>query len=276
MKKFSWYGMVLLAAALCLTMTSFTTDNTAERGNGRSEEIESHNPLVKEGKLLLTKIHYSNGKQRVTQQIKYDLHHRPIEILSGKKDSIFFVDYNTDRIYENGKEVLKQTFTHEGYIKTEVYLDSETIDSISYSYDSQGHLVGYCELTRDDHGSIEGKYEYVWENGNLVKIPLFTVEPGGLTIEYSDVDNRFLQITPEMAMGLIIGTSPFPACLGLHGIGPRKLPKKIIAADNKIHIFEYKLNSDGSIRQETVTTMDEKGENVVHKGTYKYYYKRIK
>lgn len=279
MKKFSKYGMMLLATALCLAMTSFTTDNTFGRGNGTGEELVLHTPLVREGKLLLTKIHWSNGKQSVTFKVKYNSHYCPVEITSGKKGKKLLVDYNTGVVYQDGKVVDKQTFTREGYIKTCVSCYDEWNDSISYSYDSQGHLVGIHNISKcRDGSSIETQTEIVWENGNLVKSPSLVIEPEYVTIEYSDVDNRYLMLTPKMTEVLPVyqDCGIIPAISGLYGIGSRKLPKKIIASDKKIHIFEYKLNSDGSIRQETVTTMDEKGENVVHTDIFKFYYKRIK
>ncbi len=279
MKKFSKYGMMLLAAALCLTTTSFTTDNTVGRGNGTSEEMVLHTPLVREGKLLLTKIHWSNGKQSVTFKVKYNSHYCPVEITSGKKGRKLLVDYNTGVVYQDDEVVDKRTFTREGYIKTCVWCYDEMNDSISYSYDSQGHLVEYYQILKSRYGSsIETRTENVWENGNLVKSPSLVIEPEYVTIEYSDVDNRYLMLTPKMTQVLPVyqDYGIIPASSGQYGIGSRKLPKKIIASDKKIHILEYELNSDGSIRQETVTTMDEKGENVVHTDIFKYYYKRIK
>lgn len=278
MKKFSKYGMMLLAAFLCLTMTSFTTDNTVGRSNGAGEEIVFHTPLVREGKLLLTKIHWSNGKQSVTFKVKYNSHYCPVEITSGKKGCKLLVDYNTGVVYQDGEVVDKRTFTRDGYIKTYVSCYDEMNDSISYSYDSQGHLVGIHDISRCGDNSIEFCGENVWENGNLVKSPSLVIEPEYVTIEYSDVDNRYLMLTPKMTEVLPVyqDYGIIAASSGQYGIGSRKLPKKIIASDKKIHILEYELNSDGSIRQETVTTMDEKGENVVHKEIYKFYYKRIK
>lgn len=278
MKKFSKYGMMMLAAFLCLTMTSFTTDNTVGRSNGAGEEIVFHTPLVREGKLLLTKVQWISGKHCVTFKVKYNSHYCPVEITSGKKGSKSLVDYNTGVVYQDGKVVDKQTFTREGYIKTCVSCYDEMNDTISYSYDSQGHLVGIHVISKCGDSSIGYSCENVWENGNLVKSPSFEIEPEYVTIEYSDVDNRYLMLTPKMTEVLPVyqNCDIIAASLGQYGIGFRKLPKKIIASDKKIHIFEYELNSDGSIRQETVTTMDEKGENVVHKETYKFYYKRIK
>lgn len=279
MKKFSKYGMMMLAAFLCLTMTSFTTDNTVGRSNGAGEEFVSHPPLVREGKLLLTKVQWISGKHCVTFKVKYNSHYCPVEITSGKKGRKLLVDYNTGVVYQDGEVVDKRTFTREGYIKTCVKCYDEMNDSVSYNYDSQGHLVEYYEISKSREGSsIEIRTENVWENGNLVKSPSLVIEPEYVTIEYSDVDNRYLMLTPKMTEVLPVywGCDLIAASLGQYGIGSRKLPKKIIASDKKIHIFEYKLNSDGSIRQETVTTMDEKGENVVHTDIFKYYYKRIK
>ena len=278
MKKFSKYGMMLLTATLCLTTTSFTTDNTVGRGNGTSEEMVLHTPLVREGKLLLTKIHWSNGKQSVTFKVKYNSHYCPVEITSGKKGRKLLVDYNTGVVYQDGEVVDKRTFTRDGYIKTYVSCDDEMNDSISYSYDSQGHLVGIHYISRCEDSSMEYCGENVWENGNLLKSQAPVGVSEYVTIEYSDVNNRFLMLTPNMC-DVIPGygiCDRFAINLGQYGIGFRKLPKKIIASDKKIHIFEYELNSDGSIRQETMTTMDEKGENVVHTDIFKFYYKRIK
>lgn len=55
MKKFSKYGM-LLVAALCVGMGSCSDDDGSE---GLAGGLASNNPLVNEGKMLLTRIECS-------------------------------------------------------------------------------------------------------------------------------------------------------------------------------------------------------------------------
>ena len=129
----------------------------------------------------------------------------------------------------------------------------------------------------NEAGTALGVTSLVWNDGNMVKASWKETWNGGKdeetgysTIEYSDLDNIFRQIPLGFMRAVDILFDDGLASVGLLGIGPKKLPKKVVLDDGVTYTFEYILNADGSIRQETVTNNDD-GYNY----TYSYSYTPI-
>ena len=295
MKNLTKFGTMLLAAALCLGMTSFSEDNNNEGGvggSGGSANFASNNPLIKEAKMLLTKIKFKTTGGSYNIKIKYDGLFRPKEF-TYNMGSKTFIDYETGTIYEQEKESGKVTFTPQGYIKR--YSDSWSDDDVSsedntsYTYNSEGHATK-LELesktnwkVENESSTILGPISLEWKDENMVKIsnPWKKNWNGGkdeekefATIEYSSLDNRFRQFPYGFMVCLDLDVLGHKySSVGLWGIGPKKLPKRMVADDGNTYTFEYELSPDGAVKQEIVKKTDDEGNSYTYK--YKYYYTPI-
>ena len=160
------------------------------------------------------------------------------------------------------------SFTSQGFFKAMSYNMSYGGDyekgSATYSYDADGHLTKF-----DDNWQYkeDGEYSsgtvgiiYEWTNGNLNKCSYYEKstnngetrdEEWSTTIQYSNVENKFRQLTPGFLSRFELWD--YTAIAGLYGIGPKKLPKMIVD-EYATTTFEYELYSDGSIRQEKIVT----------------------
>ena len=288
MKNLTKFGMMLLAAALCVGMSSCSDDDDKEVGVGGSLSFASNNPLISKGKKLLTKVITESFNDYQSCSIMYDSHFRPIKFTneSGTWEDKNYIDYETGIIYEDEEAAGKATFTPQGYIKGYSYSWSGEYGeygegNVSCTYNSEGHLTK-TELTEkwreeNEAGTALGVTSLVWNDGNMVKASWKETWNGGKdeetgysTIEYSDLDNIFRQIPLGFMRAVDILFDDGLASVGLLGIGPKKLPKKVVLDDGVTYTFEYILNADGSIRQETVTNNDD-GYNY----TYSYSYTPI-
>ena len=83
MKNLTKFGMMLLAAALCVGMSSCSDDDDKEVGVGGSLSFASNNPLISKGKKLLTKIVTESDYDDESYSFMYDSHFRPIKIRYG-------------------------------------------------------------------------------------------------------------------------------------------------------------------------------------------------
>lgn len=295
MKNLTKFGTMLLAAALCLGMTSFSEDNNNEGGvggSGGSANFASNNPLIKEAKMLLTKIKIKATGASDNIKIKYDGLFRPKEF-THNMGSKTFIDYETGTIYEQEKESGKVTFTPQGYIKRCSYSwsddDVSSGDNTSYTYNSEGHATK-VELESKINSKVEnvsstilGLTSLEWKDENMVKIsnPWKENWNGGkdeekefATIEYSSLDNRFRQFPYGfmVCLDLDVWGGEYSS-VGLWGIGPKKLPKRMVADDGDTYTFEYELSPDGAVKQEIVKKTDDEGNSYTYK--YKYYYTSI-
>lgn len=299
MKNLTKFGTMLLAAALCLGMTSFSEDNNNEGGvggSGGSANFASNNPLIKEAKMLLTKIKIKATGASDNIKIKYDGLFRPKEF-THNMGSKTFIDYETGTIYEQEKESGKVTFTPQGYIKRYSYSwnwseDEESLEeNTSYTYNSEGHAT---KVELKDNGKWKNVLSITsitslrltsleWKDENMVKksYPWKENWNGGkdeekefATIEYSSLDNRFRQFPYGFMVCLdldILGGEY--SSVGLWGIGPKKLPKRMVADDGNTYTFEYELSPNGAVKQEIVKKTDDEGKSYTYK--YKYYYTPI-
>ena len=283
MKNLTKFGMMLLAAALCVGMSSCSDDDDKEVGVGGSLSFASNNPLISEGKKLLTRIEcYEDGYPTI-YTIVYDEHNRPVQV-KDNDDYYTSVNYTDGTLYDENGEFGKATFTPEGYIKS---ISSNWSNSYSWSlsctYDSERHLTKYDgKESGEEYLGIWGMTN-VWKNGNLVQITAYEkdVENGIVddeewyeqTVEYFDKENKYRQLSAGFIDAIDI-EEDYVAYAGLHGIGPKKLPKKIVWDNGETYTFEYILNADGSIRQETVTKNDD-SDGYNYTKTYSYSYTPI-
>ena len=290
MKNLTKFGMMLLAAALCVGMSSCSDDDDKEVGVGGSLSFASNNPLISKGKKLLTKIVTESDYDDESYSFMYDSHFRPIKITneSGTWGENTYIDYETGIIYDDEEADGKITFTPQGYIKGYSYSWSGEYGgykegNTSCTYNSEGHLTKteWTDQWREENesGTDFGVVSLVWKDGNMVKATYSWKETwnGGKdeetsysTIEYSYLDNIFRQF-PSGFMQVVDLVDDVIASVGLLGIGPKKLPKKIVWDNGETYTFEYILNADGSIRQETVTKNgDSDGYNYTKTYSYSY------
>ena len=287
MKNLTKFGMMLLAAALCVGMSSCSDDDDKEVGVGGSLSFASNNPLISEGKKLLTRIEwYEDG-----YTIIYDDQQRPIQIkYSYENYGNVSINYTDGTISDEDGDDEKVTFTHEGYIKSYTYSysknDGEAYEkgTTSFSYSSR------CLTKMEDkfQGFQSGEkwsgtwsVTNAWSGGNIVKstyLDKYTEDGetdedrGECTIEYSDLNNKFRQFTIGQSNAIELEEGEI-AATGLLGLGPQKLPKKVVWDYGESSIFEYELNDDGTICQEIVTETDDEGYSYTK--IYKYYYTPI-
>ena len=289
MKNLTKYGMMLLAAALCVGMSSCSDDDDNDGGTGGSSSFASNNPLVNEGKMLLTRVsaYYGSDSYDDGFTVIYDDQHRPVKI-TYDVDDYTYINYTNGTISDDGDDG-KVAFTREGYIKSYTYSWSYEEEyekgTTSFSYSSR------CLTKMEDkfQGFEDGEnwsgtwsVTNAWSGGNIVKSTGFEkyTEDGETdeeryecTIEYSDLNNKFRQYTLGLVDAIELDMDEV-AATGLLGLGPQKLPKKVVWDDGGTYTFEYELNSDGSIRQERVVHVDDEGR-YCHTETYKYYYTPI-
>ena len=282
MKNLTKYGMMLLAAALCVGMSSCSDDDDNEGGTGGSSSFASNNPLISEGKKLLTRIECQEDGSPDTYTIIYDEHNRPVQVKNNY--GYTSVNYTDGTLYDENGESGKATFTREGYIKS-VSSNWSNSYSLTFSctYDSERHLTKYDYKQSGEEELEIWRMTYVWKNGNLVQSTAYDKyvendiddeEWYDVTVEYFDKENKYRQLSAGFIDAIEIDDDA--AYAGLFGIGPEKLPKKVVWDDGETYTFEYILNADGSIRQETVTYNDDyDGYNYTGTSTYKYSYKPI-
>lgn len=286
MEKLSKCCMMLLVVALCVGTSSCSESGETDNGNGETANSAFINPLVNEGKLLLTRI--EGDDDETSFGVTYDNQHRPVSIQYYDGYGIS-IDYNTSTII-NDEDSDNVSFTREGYLKSLLSNWAEDGEystfSLSFSYDSGGHLSKYVDNEKWNYDGYYGTYStqvtYVWENGNIVKsIEYGTYTESGYTeeetlvctIEYSDVDNTYRQYTPGFS-NVITAYDDFDLNpVGLAGIGPKKLPRRIITTDGDTYTFKYELNPDGSIHEETVVCDESSGYTFTE--AYRFYYTPI-
>ena len=275
MKKFSKYGM-LLAAALCVGMNSCSDDDDNKGGTGG---FASSNPLAKEGKMLLTRIEHNEDGNSEIFTVIYDDQHRPVQIKD--KDGHTSLNYADGNLYDENGESGTATFTREGYIKSmSSHWSGFTSWTVSCSYDSGGCLAQYEYQEPEDEEGKTCRISNEWKDGNLTKSTrcdkgtnngVTKEEWFECTIEYYNKENKYRQFSPGLID--VIELDEDLAYVGLFGIGPKQLPKKIVCDVDDVYTFEYLLNDDGAIHQEKVTHTKD-GDDLCT-ATYKYYYTPI-
>ena len=293
MKNLTKYGMMLLVAALCVGMSSCSEDDDNDGGTGGSSSFASNNPLVKEGKMLLTRVVCYRGSSGNDYgfTVIYDDQQRPIQIkYSYENYGNVSINYTDGTISDDDGDDEKVTFTHEGYIKSYTYSDSwddgEAYEKGTTSFSYSSRCLTKMEYKFQGFQSGEkwsGTWSVTnaWSGGNIVKstyLDKYTEDGetdedrGECTIEYSDLNNKFRQFTIGQSNAIELEEGEI-AATGLLGLGPQKLPKKVVWDDGESSIFEYELNDDGTICQEIVTETDDEGYSYTK--IYKYYYTPI-
>ena len=275
MKKFSKYGM-LLVAALCVGMESCSDDDGSE---GLAGGFASNNPLVTEGKMLLTRIECSEDDHSEIFTVIYDDQYRPVQIKD--KDGHTSVNYKEGNLFDEKGETGTVTFTRGGYIQSmSSHWSGFSSWTVSCIYDSGGGLTQYDHQEQEDEEGRICQMSNVWKEGNLLKSKRFDKETNDginkeewyeCTIDYYNKENRYRQFTPGFIDAIKLDADL--AYVGLFGIGPKQLPRKIVCDVNDVYTFEYSLNDDESIRQEKV--IHTKDGNDTSTVTYKYYYTPI-
>ena len=133
------------------------------------------------------------------------------------------------------------TFNSRGFITkakvTDIYEGDKDTYSVAFGYDSDGHLTS---LIADGE-----RNNLTWTNGNLVNFG------GEMVYAYSDQKNT----AQNVCVTAYAGTMAEFWLTGLFGEVPANLPSKCeMVYDNEEALFAYTLNSDGSIKSETLTS----------------------
>lgn len=266
-------------------MFTACSDDENSGSNGSTSKV--NNPLLNEGKMLLTSIScLGSGQEKIFDYLySYDEKLRPYReekycsAISGREEHYFLytIDYDNGKLLDWDEDNCQVfvSFNSKGYIDKVKGLwiseyDGECYVSMDWntSYDKDGHLtklITNVDLYDEEPGKLAGKVILDWKDGCLMSININEVkyDHNGTEIASSDITqtftygkqkNRFKQYP---AICYADDDTRFFA-VGLFGIGPDLLP----IAENTVSVIghnkyssnsraTYTLNANGSIDTET-------------------------
>jgi hypothetical protein len=222
-EKMMMLASLLMGFAVSVTMISCGGDD----GNGDG-------PSGGSGKRLVKITESSNGKTDsniYTTEFTYDPQGRITKLVIKKNGGLYaetaYIYSETlivrNRIsYSNGSQ--SSTSTHKFSLENgRVVKDAGSHATYTFTYDSNGYLRTGTEISSP--GSDSETTDYVWENGNLVKIGQRTYEYGNLA--WCNIGFEFSGPDMEPALQMT----------GFYGRMPKNMPTKYYGS--KIKEFKY-------------------------------------
>lgn len=242
-----------------------TSSSNKEVSASCTVTVGDTDPVVPTGSMLVSELHShfteSPGMEDEWVELTYDDQNRLIRYktiwneisdtgsIVGKGTDTYEYAYETDRVVitnADDQETVQVFLNAAGYAqRVERSRPEESVTVATYKYDAENHLI-QCEIDGD-------KFDYIWENGNLVEVRISGVDgeiEDVTRYTYTDLENReqpdFISAWNEM-----FSWDESLGWPGLLGVGNKNLLKRMRGDSEWAYKddfdMEYELDADGYV-----------------------------